>query len=66
MPARYEVLRVDDADRNDYTGTTIEVLTGNTAAAKVLAQRLKVPEAAIKAVPTTNSNVEIRVIVGRP
>jgi LCP family protein required for cell wall assembly len=64
--AGYEVLRVDDADRNDYTGTTIEVLTGNQTAAKVLAQRLKVPEAGIKSVPTTNSNVEIRVIVGRP
>lgn len=61
----YEVLRIDDADRNDYPSTTIEVLTGNQAAAKVLAQRLRLPETAIKSTPTANSNIEIRVIVGR-
>jgi hypothetical protein len=61
----YEVLRIDDADRNDYPSTTIEVLTGNEAAAKVLAQRLRLPESAISSVPTANSNAEIRVIVGR-
>ncbi|MCC7372704.1 MAG: LCP family protein [Chloroflexi bacterium] len=64
--AGYDVLKVDDAERNDYVGTTIEVLTNNQPAAKVLATRLRVPESSIKLVPTPNSSAELRVIVGRP
>ena len=44
--------RVDDADRNDYPSTRIEVLTNNQQAATVLATRLRVPQSAIKVVPS--------------
>jgi LCP family protein required for cell wall assembly len=61
----YEVTRVDDADRNDYPSTTIEVLHGNQQAAAVLATRLRLPASAIKMSPTTAIGADIRVIVGR-
>jgi polyisoprenyl-teichoic acid--peptidoglycan teichoic acid transferase len=63
--AGYEVTRVDDADRNDYPSTTLEVLSGNQRAAAVLAARLRIPQASIKAVPTPNAGADLRVIVGR-
>jgi LCP family protein required for cell wall assembly len=61
----YEVTKVDDADRNDYPTTTIELLNGNERAAGVLAARLRIPTSAIKKVPTPNPPADIRVIVGR-
>jgi hypothetical protein len=61
----YDVRRVADADRNDYTDTTIEVLGNNQQAASVLAGRLKLPASAIKLVPTPNAGADLRVIVGR-
>jgi LCP family protein required for cell wall assembly len=61
----YEVTRVDDADRNDYANTTIEVLTGNQQAATVLATRLKIPQTAIKAASSSSAGADLRVIVGR-
>ncbi|MFN8634451.1 MAG: LCP family protein [Chloroflexota bacterium] len=61
----YEVTKVDDADRNDYPTTTVEVLNGNQRAAQVLAARLRIPQAAIKLVPTPNPPADLRVIVGR-
>jgi LCP family protein required for cell wall assembly len=61
----YEVTRVDDADRNDYPNTTLEVLNGNQQAAAVLAARLRIPQAAIKLVPTSGASADLRVIVGR-
>jgi LCP family protein required for cell wall assembly len=61
----YEVTRVDDADRNDYPGTTIEVLKGNQRAAAVLATRLRVPQTAIKLVQAPDAAADLRVIVGR-
>ena len=61
----YEVTRVDDADRNDYPQTTLEVLGSNQRAAAVLAARLRIPQAAIKMVPTANAGADLRVIVGR-
>jgi len=64
--AGYEVVKIDDADRNDYRSTVIEVLGTNQVAAKVLAQRLRLPESAIKQNPTPNAGAELRVIVGRP
>jgi polyisoprenyl-teichoic acid--peptidoglycan teichoic acid transferase len=62
----YEVVKIDDADRTDYTSTVIEVLGTNQVAAKVLAQRLRLPESAIHQNPTPNAGAELRVIVGRP
>jgi LCP family protein required for cell wall assembly len=61
----YEVTRVDDADRNDYPNTTIEVLSGNQQAAAVLASRLRLPQTAIKTAPSSGTGAELRVIVGR-
>jgi LCP family protein required for cell wall assembly len=61
----YEVTRVDDADRNDYPGTIIEVLNNNQQAATVLATRLKVPQSAIKVAPNATAGADLRVIVGR-
>jgi LCP family protein required for cell wall assembly len=61
----YEVTRVDDADRNDYPNTTIEVLSGNQQAAAVLASRLHVPQTAIKTATSSSTGAELRVIVGR-
>jgi len=61
----YEVTRVDDADRNDYPQTTLEVLGSNQRAAAVLAARLRIPQASIKIVPTPNAGADLRVIVGR-
>lgn len=61
----YEVTRVDDADRNDYPQTTLEVLGSNQRAAMVLAARLRIPQAAIKLVPTPNAGADLRVIVGK-
>ncbi|MGE3271747.1 MAG: LCP family protein [Chloroflexota bacterium] len=61
----YEVTRVDDAERNDYDTTVIEVLGANQQAATVLANRLRLPATAIKSVPTPNAQADIRVIVGR-
>ena len=63
--AGYEVTRVDDADRNDYPQTTLEVLGSNQRAAAVLAARLRIPQAAIKIVPASNAGADLRVIVGR-
>jgi hypothetical protein len=64
--AGYEVTRVDDADRNDYSETHIEILGSNQRAAAVLAARLRVPQTAIKVVPAANAGADLRVIVGRP
>jgi LCP family protein required for cell wall assembly len=64
--AGYEVTRVDDADRNDYAETHIEILGSNQRAAAVLAARLRVPQTAIKVVPAANAGADLRVIVGRP
>jgi hypothetical protein len=61
----YEVTRVDDADRNDYAQTTLEVLGSNQRAAAVLAARLRIPQAAIKVVPSADAGADIRVIVGK-
>jgi polyisoprenyl-teichoic acid--peptidoglycan teichoic acid transferase len=61
----YEVTRVDDADRNDYPSTIIEVLNNNQQAATVLATRLRVPQTAIKVVPNASAGADLRVIVGR-
>ena len=61
----YEVTRVDDADRNDYPQTTLEVLGSNQRAAAVLAARLRIPQASIKIVPTPNAGADLRIIVGR-
>jgi len=63
--AGYEVTRVDDADRNDYPETRLEVLGNNQRAAAVLAARLRIPQAAIKVVPTADAGADLRVIVGR-
>jgi LCP family protein required for cell wall assembly len=63
--AGYDVTRVDDADRNDYPNTTIEVLNGNQRAAGVLAARLRVPQTAIKVVEAPSATADLRVIVGR-
>src|SRR5215212_1895734 len=61
----YEVTRIDDADRNDFPATTIEVLRGNQQAAAILATRLRIPQSAIKVVPATGATADLRVIVGR-
>ena len=61
----YEVTRVDDADRNDYPQTTLEVLGSNQRAAAVLAARLRIPQTAVKLVPTANAGADLRVIVGK-
>jgi LCP family protein required for cell wall assembly len=61
----YEVTKVDDADRNDYPSTTIEVLKGNQQAAQILATRLRLPASAIRVAPSPNAGADIRVIVGR-
>jgi LCP family protein required for cell wall assembly len=61
----YEVTRVDDADRNDYPGTTVEVLHGNQQAAAVLATRLRLPTSAISVNSTPSAQADIRIIVGR-
>ena len=63
--AGYEVTRIDDADRNDYPETRLEVLGGNQRAAAVLAARLRIPQTAITVVPTANAGADLRVIVGR-
>ena len=63
--AGYEVTKVDDADRNDYQETRLEVLGSNQRAAAVLAARLRIPQAAIKVVPNPNAGADLRVIVGR-
>jgi LCP family protein required for cell wall assembly len=63
--AGYDVTRVDDADRNDYPDTRLEVLNGSQRAAAVLAARLKVPQTSITVVPSINSSAQVRVIVGR-
>jgi LCP family protein required for cell wall assembly len=63
--AGYEVTRVDDADRNDYPETRLEVLGGNQRAAAVLATRLRIPQSAISVVPTADAGADLRVIVGR-
>lgn len=61
----YEVTRVDDADRNDYPQTTLEVLGSSQRAAAVLAARLRIPQAAIKVVPAPDAGADLRVIVGK-
>jgi hypothetical protein len=63
--AGYEVTRVDDADRNDYPETRLEVFGNNQRAGAVLAARLRIPQSAIKMVPTGDTGAELRVIVGR-
>jgi LCP family protein required for cell wall assembly len=60
----YEVTRVDDADRNDYSQTRIEVLGTNQRAAAVLAARLRLPQTAISLVPDAAAGADLRVIVG--
>ena len=61
----YEVTRVDDADRNDYPSTVIEVLTNNQQAATVLAARLRLQPSAITVAPNASAGADLRVIVGR-
>jgi hypothetical protein len=59
------VTKIDDADRNDYPATTIEVLRGNQQAAAILATRLRIQQSAIKVVPAMGATADLRVIVGR-
>lgn len=61
----YEVTRVDDADRNDYPETRLEILGSNQRAAAVLAARLRIPQAAIMTVPDSSAGADLRIIVGR-
>jgi polyisoprenyl-teichoic acid--peptidoglycan teichoic acid transferase len=61
----YEVTRVDDADRNDYPETCLEILGSNQRAAAVLAARLRIPQTAIKVVPDSSAGADLRIIVGR-
>lgn len=63
--AGYEITRVDDAERNDYPETLLEVAAGQERAAAVLANRLRLPQTAIRVVPTGPANADIRVVVGR-
>jgi len=63
--AGYDVTRVDDADRHDYTETQLEVAAGQQRSATVLANRLRLPATAIKVVPTAPAGADIRIIVGR-
>ena len=63
--AGYEVTRVDDADRHDYTDSKLEILGSNQRAGAVLAARLRIPQANIAIVPTANAGADLRVIVGR-
>jgi LCP family protein required for cell wall assembly len=61
----YEVTRVDDADRNDYPETRLEILGSNQRAAAVLAARLRIPQAAVTMVPDSSAGADLRIIVGR-
>ncbi len=61
----YEVVRIDDADRNDYVDSVIEVFSGRRSLADDLAATLRLPRWTPREARGQDDEVDIRIIVGR-
>ena len=61
----YDVRRIDDADRSDYTESVLEVFTGRRSLADDLAATLRLPRWSAREARGTDPEIDIRIIVGR-
>jgi LCP family protein required for cell wall assembly len=61
----YDVVRIDDADRSDYVESVIEVFSGRRSLADDLAATLRLPRWTPREARGTDSDIDIRIIVGR-
>ncbi len=61
----YEVVRIDDADRSDYTESVLEVYGGRRSLADDLAATLKLPRWTAREGSRADDDVDVRLIVGR-
>jgi LCP family protein required for cell wall assembly len=61
----YEVTRIDDADRSDYTETVLEVFGGRHSLADDLAATLRLPRWTVREGRRAEDDIDVRIIVGR-
>jgi LCP family protein required for cell wall assembly len=61
----YNVVRIGAAERSDYESSMVEVLGEDHQAAQALASALRVPSTAIASLPTPDSGVDVRVVLGQ-
>jgi LCP family protein required for cell wall assembly len=61
----YEVTRIDDADRSDYTESVLEVFGGRRSLAEDLAATLRLPRWTARDGRSGEDEVDVRIIVGR-
>jgi len=61
----YEVVRIDDADRSDYTESVLEVYGGRRSLADDLAATLRLPRWTARDARRADDDVDVRLIVGR-
>jgi LCP family protein required for cell wall assembly len=61
----YEVTRIDDADRSDYTESVLEVFGGRRSLADDLATTLRLPRWTAREARGGEDDVDVRIIVGR-
>jgi polyisoprenyl-teichoic acid--peptidoglycan teichoic acid transferase len=63
--AGYEVVRIADADHQNYAETTLFLLSDNRKAAEVLAGRLQIRPDNIQVATDPDSDADVRIVVGR-
>jgi LCP family protein required for cell wall assembly len=61
----FNVINVDNAERNDYRSSLVQVLTQDNGAAQALVSTLRISPESITTVPTPNATADIRVVVGQ-
>ncbi len=59
------MIRIDDADRSDYTETVLEVFGGRHSLADDLAATLRLPRWTVREGRRAEDDIDVRIIVGR-
>jgi LCP family protein required for cell wall assembly len=61
----FNVVRIDAAERNDYTSSLVQVLKDDHRSAEALATSLRVPLTSISDAPTPGATADVRIVLGQ-